>query len=693
MTGFLDRLLHADKPQPLDVDTAAAMLSTTPGLLREFERSYHANVLDRKNAPTGPLGPDAKTVVESRSGHGLSDEALALDARIVRELLSDTGVIRFDGERLTTIPALAPVPEKYVTESDVNALQTGERPQLAGELIHRQIDAVNYPLLLDMWRRATDPKRSARQRHEAYGMFRTGLDLLDLDPVMYRMLDMNPASIGHWLPALVKANEGKTFFRIPKTTIAKAPLTLLQLSRVEYESLTAATLDVVDRWAQAAFRLKPDESYFLKTGTFSNKYDFRNAHVTEPHEVMQIGEYLLYLQSQAVEMAGPLSQPATYGVSTTNEMVVREYIPDTHDLPTIYMGLPLRCEYRCFIDCDTDELLGIHPYWDPKVMNHRFRDWPDSDNPHMRVREDWREQAARLEAAARILPDPHVRVAGRSYGGPDPMTLAHYGVVRIRPYMDQLTLPASNVDRWDLIPALRPFLGRDVQSVPCDGDAIDVAARGMLDRHPGAGVVVKFMLREKRLPLAFIDPDGTFEQSDEYGGKPERIPFAAWRWAGYDLALFEGKPDAVLVQQRVRMRYEYRVQVIGGEPVCGAGCIERFTPADNRGNRYDPRMEETRNSGRIESHPDIARLYEAFAHEAAHAIRGEVEGPYVMDLYLDDAGQPHVIELNPQSNSGLYALDMDALLTAIRDNPEQFMPDPSRSGMPGCLGVREESVV
>lgn len=384
MTGFLDRLLHADKPQPLDVDTAAAMLSTTPGLLREFERSYHANVLDRKNAPTGPLGPDAKTVVESRSGHGLSDEALALDARIVRELLSDTGVIRFDGERLTTIPALAPVPEKYVTESDVNAPQTGERPQLAGELIHRQIDAVNYPLLLDMWRRATDPKRSARQRHEAYGMFRTGLDLLDLDPVMYRMLDMNPASIGHWLPALVKANEGKTFFRIPKTTIAKAPLTLLQLSRVEYESLTAATLDVVDRWAQAAFRLKPDESYFLKTGTFSNKYDFRNAHVAEPHEVMQIGEYLLYLQSQAVEMAGPLSQPATYGVSTTNEMVVREYIPDTHDLPTIYMGLPLRCEYRCFIDCDTDELLGIHPYWDPKVMNHRFRDWPDSDNPHMR---------------------------------------------------------------------------------------------------------------------------------------------------------------------------------------------------------------------------------------------------------------------------------------------------------------------
>lgn len=64
-----------------------------------------------------------------------------------------------------------------------------------------------------------------------------------------------------------------------------------------------------------------------------------------------------------------------------------------------------------------------------------------------------------------------------------------------------------------------------------------------------------------------------------------------------------------------------------------------------------------------------------------------------MDLYLDDDGQPHVIELNPQSNSGLYALDMDALLTAIRDEPDQFTPDSNRNAMPGCLGVREETCI
>ena len=134
--------------------------------------------------------------------------------------------------------------------------------------------------------------------------------------------------------------------------------------------------------------------------------------------------------------------------------------------------------------------------------------------------EDWREQAARLEAATRILPDPHVRVAGRSYGGPDPMTLAHYGAVMLRPYMDQLSLPPSNADRYDLMPSLRPFLGRDARSAPCDGDAVDAAVRGMLDRHPGSGAVAKFMFREKRLPLAFIDPDGTFMQTDEFDFLP-----------------------------------------------------------------------------------------------------------------------------------------------------------------------------
>ena len=72
-----------------------------------------------------------------------------------------------------------------------------------------------------------------------------------------------------------------------------------------------------------------------------------------------------------------------YGVSTTNEWVVREYIPDREGNPTIYKGMPLHTEYRAFVDFDADELLGITPYWDAGIMKERFGNGNDADSPHM----------------------------------------------------------------------------------------------------------------------------------------------------------------------------------------------------------------------------------------------------------------------------------------------------------------------
>ena len=70
MTGFLDRILNGDGPRPLDVDTAAAMLRTTPGLLREFERSYHANCLACYGVNVGgELGDDWDKAKAGWIGH------------------------------------------------------------------------------------------------------------------------------------------------------------------------------------------------------------------------------------------------------------------------------------------------------------------------------------------------------------------------------------------------------------------------------------------------------------------------------------------------------------------------------------------------------------------------------------------------------------------------------------------------
>ena len=44
--------------------------------------------------------------------------------------------------------------------------------------------------------------------------------------------------------------------------------------------------------------------------------------------------------------------------------------------------MPLRTEYRVFVDFDTNEVIGMNPYWDPDVMKKRFGHENDADNPH-----------------------------------------------------------------------------------------------------------------------------------------------------------------------------------------------------------------------------------------------------------------------------------------------------------------------
>lgn len=157
---------------------------------------------------------------------------------------------------------------------------------------------------------------------------------------------------------------------------------MLQLTRLNYGSLTQGTMQVVDEYCFKAFGLDENKEYFVKTGTYSSKFDFRNAHVHGVKEVRELGEYLLYIQHQACVAAGPLSSPCIYGMSTTNEWCVREYIKDREQNPCIYKGMPLHTEYRVFVDFDTDEILGIAPYWNPTIMKQRLGHEPDADNPH-----------------------------------------------------------------------------------------------------------------------------------------------------------------------------------------------------------------------------------------------------------------------------------------------------------------------
>lgn len=140
-----------------------------------------------------------------------------------------------------------------------------------------------------------------------------------------------------------------------------------------YMVTNGKAVDKMADLAMASLEWWAYEDYFIKTGTYSSKYEFRNAHIHNPKEINEMGEYFLFLNHLTCSMASPLNNRCFYGANTTNEWVVREYIKDKENNPTIYNGLPLHTEYRVFVDFDTKEILGASPYWRSDVMKNEFK--------------------------------------------------------------------------------------------------------------------------------------------------------------------------------------------------------------------------------------------------------------------------------------------------------------------------------
>lgn len=303
-----------------------------------------------------------------------------LKEKIVEELVSRTQIWTYDSKSNCTdliVPDKRLVPK--VSGKEVNKLDTSIRPQLTGYLMKVDINGQSGACLLESYSRYLTEKDPRVSKHY-YNMFRQGLDLLDLDPIVYTILNQNKNSMGYWLPEIVDSVDEEGFFKVPKTKIIKVPMPLLQLTRLEYSSLNKTTLDIVNEYCKRVFDLDINKKYFVKTGTYCSKFDFRNALVQGESEVNTLGEYLLFVHSQALESAHfdveneKNRRPIIYGKSTTNEWVVRDFIEDKEDNLTIYHGLPLHTEYRVFVDFDTKEVLGVHSYWDKDLLEKTFSD-------------------------------------------------------------------------------------------------------------------------------------------------------------------------------------------------------------------------------------------------------------------------------------------------------------------------------
>lgn len=372
-----EKILKGSKKEAkIEKDKIAELLKTNPEALEAFEKAYRKEIMTWDTSFDDM--PNAKQAADYMD-HEISDDLNPLVDRIVNELIDQTLVYKFDENVTYEMFPLRNIPEKnMVTKEEVNVFPLSIRPELTGQLmrVDTNPEKPSYVVLLEMYNKYLESKNS-----KLYHTFRQGLDLLDVDPVMYTMIDMNPDSMGHWFPALVEAAKCQDYFKVPKTTLIKIPLTLLQMTRLDYMLHTPTTLKIVDEYCYKIFDLDETKTYFIRTGTTSLKYDFRNVKVSGAKEVHELGEYLLYNHSKGPAMAGPLSQPSIYGMQTTVEWAVREYIEPKEVLPQIYFGMPLRLELRVFIDADEKKVIGIAPYWDPNVMKKRFSMDDDFRNP------------------------------------------------------------------------------------------------------------------------------------------------------------------------------------------------------------------------------------------------------------------------------------------------------------------------
>jgi hypothetical protein len=126
----------------------------------------------------------------------------------------------------------------------------------------------------------------------------------------------------------------------------------------------------------------------------------------------------------------------------------------------------------------------------------------------------------------------------------------------------------------------------------------------------------------------------------------------------YGAMYLEGAPESIIAQEFVAMEYEYRVFVVGNTVVTAAGCIEEFTPLDNRGDAFDDQLRRLRQAKTpVVSQPPMAAFLLEFARDAVAALAREVPGltDYVIDVALGPGGAPLIVELNSLLNAGLYA--------------------------------------
>lgn len=340
----------------------------------------------------------------------------------------------------------------------------------------------------------------------------------------------------------------------------------------------------------------------------------------------------------------------------------------------------------------------------PSTLAAWLRRFPDSQ-PSDDDQEDWIENAVILEAADKagldltLLPTgPAVRVSGAGWCNPVAKPGAPVGAMlgqwSNQDFMKGLPLDMDPVgsDKRSCRAAVgyatsSTFLSRAGRPlIPARGDVqgeggLEDALRRTVEATGSGEIFIKTIDKEWAAPFT-VDPSSPkdlWEQLVDADMALERTGEEGYGLGWIPVHHEGGKAPVLLIQGRIRPTFEYRIVVIDGRPVTGAGCVEAFTPAENEA-VFDSKMEEVRSDGNVVSRPDLVSRYLGFADAFCADFAAECgEGlDYSLDVCVDAAtGNVVPIELNPPLNLGAYARDTAAWLAAIVARTERIAAERS----------------
>ena len=174
----------------------------------------------------------------------------------------------------------------------------------------------------------------------------------------YNDLAGSPNNLSFWFPKIKDVGNGNDLL-IPKTVIQSVPPEIMELFFMEKRGMTQVQImEEIYKWVRDTFypAVRKDLEgplWFIKNGSFSNKFEFRQC-MCQSSDLMALTSSIVNINYQSL----------CFETGGNTELIAREFIGTPWNVATIYSGMPLRCEIRVFYDFDRHQAVYAKNYWD-----------------------------------------------------------------------------------------------------------------------------------------------------------------------------------------------------------------------------------------------------------------------------------------------------------------------------------------